>query len=155
MIWNCEEKYSHTNPDSVHLKGQHTLNIWVWILIWWYTVYIVILFMVMNSYLTFIEYDFSRMRLSSRRLRIEVGNESRFHREARLCPHSHVQDECDECRDCPLTQPETHVYRVLHTPVGAADNGLTGDFRLASSHWNTMARLSWHAKYPNPLQLHG
>ena len=50
---------------------------------------------------------------------------------------------------------ETHVYRVLHTPVGAADDGLTGDFRLARPHWNTMARLSWHAKYPNPLQLHG
>ena len=42
--------------------------------------------------------------------------------------------------------------RVLHTPVSAAD--LTWHFRLAMPHWNSMARLSWHAKYPKPLQIH-
>ena len=40
------------------------------------------------------------------------------------------------------------VYRVLHTLDVAADNCLTGDFRLARPHWNNMARLSCHAKYP-------
>ena len=46
-------------------------------------------------------------------------------------------------------------HRVLHTLAGAADNGLTRDFRLARPHWNNMARLSWHAKHPNPLQMYG
>ena len=46
-------------------------------------------------------------------------------------------------------------YRILHTPVVAADNGLTGDFRLARPHWNNMARLSYNAKFPNPLQMYG
>ena len=45
--------------------------------------------------------------------------------------------------------------RVLHTLDVAADNCLTGDFRLARPHWNNMARLSCHAKYPNPLQMYG
>ena len=49
----------------------------------------------------------------------------------------------------------TSEYRVLHTLDVAADNCLTGDFRLARPHWNNMARLSCHAKYPNPLQLYG
>ena len=48
----------------------------------------------------------------------------------------------------------TH-HRVLHTLDVAADNCLTGDFRLARPHWNNMARLSCHAKYPNPLQMYG
>ena len=46
-------------------------------------------------------------------------------------------------------------YRVLHTLDVAADNCLTGDFRLARPHWNNMARLSCHAKYPNPMQMYG
>ena len=46
-------------------------------------------------------------------------------------------------------------HRVLHTLDVAADNCLTGDFRLARPHWNNMARLSCHAKYPNPLQMYG
>ena len=46
-------------------------------------------------------------------------------------------------------------YRVLHTLDVVADNCLTGHFRLARPHWNNMARLSCHAKYPNPLQMYG
>ena len=46
-------------------------------------------------------------------------------------------------------------YRVLHTLDVVADNSLTGHFRLARPHWNNMARLSCHAKYPNPLQMYG
>ena len=46
-------------------------------------------------------------------------------------------------------------YRVLHTLDVAADNGITADFRLARPQWNNMARLSCHAKYPNPLQMYG
>ena len=46
-------------------------------------------------------------------------------------------------------------YRVLHALDVAADNGITADFRLARPHWNNMARLSCHAKYPNPLQMYG
>ena len=45
--------------------------------------------------------------------------------------------------------------RVLHTLDVVADNCLTGHFRLARPHWNNMARLSCHAKYPNPLQMYG
>ena len=44
--------------------------------------------------------------------------------------------------------------RVLHMLVVVADNGLTGAFRLAWPHWNNMARLSCHAKYPNPRQMY-
>ena len=48
-----------------------------------------------------------------------------------------------------------HSNRVLHTLDVVADNILTGHFRLARPHWNNMARLSCHAKYPNPLQIYG
>ena len=44
--------------------------------------------------------------------------------------------------------------RVLHTLNVAADNGLTGHFRLARPHWNNMARLNCNAKFPNPLQMY-
>ena len=54
--------------------------------------------------------SFSRMRLSSHRLRIEVGRWSHLPREARLCPCGQIQDECHVLRDCPLTQPVRHVY---------------------------------------------
>ena len=47
------------------------------------------------------------------------------------------------------------IHRVLHTLDVVADNCLTGHFRLARPHWNNMARLSCHAKYPNPLQMYG
>ena len=43
---------------------------------------------------------------------------------------------------------------VLHTLDVAADNDLTGDFRLARPHWNNMAQLSCIAKFPNPLQMY-
>ena len=54
--------------------------------------------------------SFSQMRLSSHRLRIEVGRWSRLPREARLCPCGQIQDECHVLRDCPLTQPVRHAY---------------------------------------------
>ena len=46
-------------------------------------------------------------------------------------------------------------YRVLHTLDVAADNDLTGNYRLARPHWNNMARLTCNAKFPNPLQMYG
>ena len=54
--------------------------------------------------------SFSQMRLSSRRLRNEVGCGSRLPREARSCPCGQIQDVCHVLRDCPLTQPVRHVY---------------------------------------------
>ena len=55
----------------------------------------------------------------------------------------------------PLYYWSYFMNRALHTLVGVVDNALTGDFRLARPHWNNMARLSWHPKYPNPLQIYG
>ena len=48
-----------------------------------------------------------------------------------------------------------HVYRVPHTLANAADTGVTRDFWLARPCWNNMTQLSWHAKYPNSLQIYG
>ena len=45
--------------------------------------------------------------------------------------------------------------RVLRMLAGAADNCLTGNFGLTRPHWNNMVWLSWHTKYPNPLQMYG
>ena len=45
-------------------------------------------------------------------------------------------------------------YRVLQTLAGAADGGLTGNFRWGPN-WNNMAQPSWHAKCPNSLQIYG
>ena len=47
---------------------------------------------------------FSRMRLSSHRLKIETGRWSRLHREQRLCDCGQIQDESHVFCDCPLTQ---------------------------------------------------
>ena len=44
--------------------------------------------------------------------------------------------------------------KVLHMLTGAEDNGLTGDFLLERPDWNNMARLSWHDKFLNPLQIY-
>jgi hypothetical protein len=47
---------------------------------------------------------FSRMRLSSHRLRIETGRWARLARDQRLCTCGRVQDECHVLQDCPRTQ---------------------------------------------------
>ena len=55
-----------------------------------------------------------------------------------------------------LSRPSADfTHRVLHTVDGAAENCLTVDLRFARPDWNNMARLTWHAKYPNPLQMYG
>jgi hypothetical protein len=47
---------------------------------------------------------FTRLRLSSHRLRIETGRWSRLARDRRLCVCGHVQDEKHVVEQCPLTQ---------------------------------------------------
>ena len=53
---------------------------------------------------------FTRLRLSSHRLRIETGRWSRLAREQRLCTCGGVQDECHVLRDCPHTQYIRTLY---------------------------------------------
>ena len=52
----------------------------------------------------YIRLAFTRLRLSSHRLRIETGRWSRLAREQRLCECGLVQDECHVMCDCPRTQ---------------------------------------------------
>ena len=54
--------------------------------------------------------SFSRMRLSSHRLRIEAGRWSRLPREARLCPCGQIQEECHVLWDCPLRWIEPNSF---------------------------------------------
>ena len=68
-----------------------------------------------------------------------------------------IMNDCITTTKQSTTKPCAYFggYRVLHTLDVVADNSLTGHFRLARPHWNNMARLSCHAKYPNRLQMYG
>ena len=76
---------------------------------------------------------FTRMRLSSHRLRIETGRWARLQREHRLCRCGAIQDEQHVLQDCPLVQhirdcyqkqvmypdilqsaSEIHVFKYIH-----------------------------------------
>jgi len=75
--------------------------------------------------------SFTRLRLSSHRLRIETGRWSRLPRENRLCPCGAVQDERHVLENCPLTQQlrDSH-YKTIVFPdiINKPDNYL--DFKF-------------------------
>ena len=76
-----------------------------------------------------------------------------------VSPRCQVISNCDVMSPWITWQNNRSLFypenRVLHTLDVVADNSLTGHFRLARPHWNNMARLSCHAKYPNRLQMYG
>ena len=53
--------------------------------------------------------SFSRLRLSSHRLRIETGRWSRIPRDRRLCPCGQIQDEEHVLAHCQITQDYTEI----------------------------------------------
>ena len=74
--------------------------------------------------------SFSRLRLSSHRLRIETGRWSRIPRDRRLCPCGQIQDEEHVLAHCQITQHlrDAHGDRVDFPEILHA-SGLE-DFRL-------------------------
>ena len=54
--------------------------------------------------------NFSKIRLSSRRLWVELGRWSRLPRAERPCPCGSIQDEPHVLCVCPLTQPLRNSY---------------------------------------------
>ena len=71
---------------------------------------------------------FSRMRLSSHRLRVELGRWARLPRAQRLCPCGSIQDEPHVLCVCPFTQPLRNSYghaviypEVLHNATNLDD----------------------------------
>ena len=57
--------------------------------------------------------SFSRLRLSSHRLRIETGRWSRIPRDRRLCPCGQIQDEEHVLAHCWITQ-HLEDFRLIH-----------------------------------------
>ena len=66
----------------------------------------------------YLRVDFTRMRLSSHRLRIETGRWSRLPREQRLCRCGAMQDEQHVLQDCALVQ---HIRDSYRKPVKYPD----------------------------------
>ena len=59
----------------------------------------------------YLRIGFTRMRLSSHRLRIETGRWARLPREHRLCRCGAIQDEQHVLQDCPLVQHIRDCYQ--------------------------------------------
>ena len=75
--------------------------------------------------------QFTRMRLSSHRLKIEVGRWSRLPRERRLCPCGDVQDEAHVLSHCYLTQNIRNSYgTIVAYPDVLQDAKIIADFKF-------------------------
>ena len=57
---------------------------------------------------------FTRLRLSSHRLKIETGRWSRIPREKRICPCRAVQTESHVLLHCPITEPLRRNFAMLN-----------------------------------------